>query len=388
MTRTSSQDSRPCRVAVLFGTRPEAVKLAPVLAEIGKHGETLAARVIVTAQHRQMLDQVLKLFSIVPHHDLNVMRPNQDLFQITSRMLEGLGPILREEAPDLLLVQGDTTTVFVGALASYYLRIPVGHVEAGLRTGDKFSPYPEELNRKLTGALTDLHFAPTEVSRQNLLREGVLDSSIFVTGNPVIDALLATVREDYTFQETQLARACASGRVVLVTAHRRESFGKPFRGICQGLRRIADVADDIQVVYPVHLNPNIREPARELLGGHERIHLLDPLDYEPFVQLMARSTLILTDSGGVQEEAPSLGKPVLVLRDTTERPEGLEAGTVRLVGTDPDRIHGEASRLLTDAGAHQAMARAVNPYGDGRASELIVKAILDWWGSGNRPTPR
>ena len=379
----STVHRRP-RVMVLFGTRPEAIKLAPVIRELARHAERLETRVVVTAQHRQMLDQVLALFHLHPDHDLDVMRPGQDLFDVTARVLTGLKGILEQDQPDLLLVQGDTTSVFVGALAAFYSRAAVGHVEAGLRTHDKFSPFPEEMNRKLATALADLHFAPTETARRHLAAEGVPAGSIFVTGNTVIDALLATVRPDYRFDHPALSCLDPARRLVLVTAHRRESFGQPFRNVCLGLARLAAAFEDLQIVYPVHMNPNILGPARELLGDVPRVLLVEPLEYEPFVQLMNRSTLVLTDSGGIQEEAPSLGKPVLVMRDNTERPEAVEAGTVRLVGTDPDRIVSEASRLLTDPAAYQAMARAVNPYGDGHASERIVERVLEFLESPGR----
>jgi UDP-N-acetylglucosamine 2-epimerase (non-hydrolysing) len=363
---------------VLFGTRPEAIKLAPVIRELARHPDRLQTRIVVTAQHRQMLDQVLALFELRPDHDLDVMRPGQDLFDVTARVLTGLKGILELERPELLLVQGDTTSVFVGALAAFYTRAAVGHVEAGLRTHDKFSPFPEEMNRKLATALSDLHFAPTETARRHLAAEGVPEDRIFVTGNTVIDALLATVRPDYRFDHPALSRLDPSRRLVLVTAHRRESFGQPFRNICLGLKRLAERFEDLQLVYPVHMNPNILGPARELLGETPRVLLVEPLEYEPFVQLMNRATLVLTDSGGIQEEAPSLGKPVLVMRDNTERPEAVEAGTVRLVGTDPERIVSEASRLLTDPAAYAAMARAVNPYGDGQAARRIVDRVLEY----------
>ncbi|MBI4866800.1 MAG: UDP-N-acetylglucosamine 2-epimerase (non-hydrolyzing) [Candidatus Wallbacteria bacterium] len=366
------------KVATVFGTRPEAIKMAPVIRRMRQFPERIEPVEIVTAQHRQMLDQVLELFSIVPRHDLDVMKPGQDLFDVTSRVLLGLKTVLQEERPDLMVVQGDTTTVFVAALAGFYLRIPVAHLEAGLRTGQRYSPFPEEINRTLASHLAVLHFAPTPKARENLLAEGVPAERIVITGNTVIDALLATVRQGYEFPG-EVAECLQSGRrVLLVTAHRRESFGGPFEDLCRGLLAIADRFEDVQIVYPVHLNPNVQGPVRRLLGGHARISLIEPLSYEPFVQLMNRSTLVLTDSGGIQEEAPSLGKPVLVLRETTERPEAVDAGTVRLVGTDPERITAEASRLLTDPAAYAAMARAINPYGDGRASERVVDAILSF----------
>ncbi|MBI3893762.1 MAG: UDP-N-acetylglucosamine 2-epimerase (non-hydrolyzing) [Candidatus Wallbacteria bacterium] len=374
--KAPTSSKTPRRIACLFGTRPEAIKLAPIIRRLRQFPGEAQVRVIVTAQHRQMLDQVLKLFRIQPDRDLDVMRPGQDLFDVTSRMLLGLKDVLREERPELLIVQGDTTSVFASALAGYYLQIPVAHVEAGLRTHRKFSPFPEEMNRKLATALADLHFAPTARARKHLLAEGVDPSSVFVSGNTVIDALLATVRPEYRFEQPELASLDVSCRLLLVTAHRRESFGQPFRDVCGALLELVRRFPDVQVLYPVHLNPNIRGPAHEILGKEPRIRLMEPLEYEPFVHLMARATVLLTDSGGVQEEAPSLGKPVLVLRETTERPEAVEAGTVRLVGTDRRKIVEETSRLLSDPVAYEKMARAVNPYGDGRAAERIVARIL------------
>lgn len=364
------------KVASVFGTRPEAIKLAPVIARMREFPDRIEPVEIVTAQHREMLDQVLDLFGIVPRHDLDVMRPGQDLFDVTSRVLLGLRPVLAAERPDLLLVQGDTTTVFVAALAGFYLRIPVAHLEAGLRSGHRYSPFPEEVNRKLASHLTAFHFAPTPRARDNLLAEGIDSNRIAVTGNTVIDALLATVKGLCDLPQELLEWLDPGRRTVLVTAHRRESFGKPFEDLCRGLLGIVERLEDVQLVYPVHLNPNVQEPVRRLLSAHPRIRLIEPLGYGPFVHLMDRSALVLTDSGGIQEEAPSLGKPVLVLRETTERLEAVEAGTVRLVGTSPDRIVSEASRLLTDPAAYQEMARATNPYGDGHAAERVVDAIL------------
>jgi UDP-N-acetylglucosamine 2-epimerase (non-hydrolysing) len=371
----------PKKILLIFGTRPEAIKMAPLVKTLQAH-KAFEVKVCVTAQHRQMLDQVLNLFDIQPDFDLNLMRPGQDLSDITSGVLLGLKPVLAQWRPDAVLVHGDTSTTFAASLAAFYQRIPVGHVEAGLRTGNLYSPWPEEANRKLTSVLAQWHFAPTATSRSNLLLEGVPSSAIHVTGNTVIDALLQ-VREKIV-NSPQLRQQFAQDfsfldprkRLVLVTGHRRENFGGGFERICQALTRIAKNHADVQVVYPVHLNPQVQEPVRRLLGDIGNIHLIEPLDYLPFVYLMDKSTLILTDSGGIQEEAPSLGKPVLVMRDTTERPEAVEAGTVKLVGTDADKIATEASTLLTDVQAYQAMAFAHNPYGDGQACQRIAQALL------------
>lgn len=374
------------KVMTIFGTRPEAIKMAPVVLELQKHPEQIQSSVAVTAQHREMLDQVLHLFQIHTDYDLDIMSPSQTLFDITSRALTGLKDVLTEARPDLVLVHGDTTTTFVGALAAFYHQIPVGHVEAGLRTGNKYSPYPEEMNRKLAGALTDLHFAPTSTARQNLLRENVDSESVFVTGNTVIDALLATVKPDFRFEDELLASLdFAARRVILVTTHRRENLGEPMRHVYHALKRIVEEFPDVEVIFPVHRNPKVREVVAAVLGHLERVHLTDPLDYEPFVNLMARSTLILTDSGGIQEEAPSLGKPVLVLRDTTERPEAIAAGTVRLIGTTEETVYQETQILLSDPVRYRAMSEAVNPYGDGRASQRIVQTIL--WRNALSTTP-
>ena len=374
------------KVMTIFGTRPEAIKMAPVVLELQKHPEQIQSSVAVTAQHREMLDQVLHLFQIHTDYDLDIMSPSQTLFDITSRALTGLKDVLAEARPDLVLVHGDTTTTFVGALAAFYHQIPVGHVEAGLRTGNKYSPYPEEMNRKLAGALTDLHFAPTSTARQNLLRENVDSESVFVTGNTVIDALLATVKPDFRFEDELLTSLdFAARRVILVTTHRRENLGEPMLHVYHALKRIVEEFPDVEVIFPVHRNPKVREVVAAVLGHLERVHLTDPLDYEPFVNLMARSTLILTDSGGIQEEAPSLGKPVLVLRDTTERPEAIAAGTVRLIGTTEETVYQETQILLSDPVRYRAMSEAVNPYGDGRASQRIVQTIL--WRNALSTTP-
>lgn len=365
------------KVLTVFGTRPEAIKMAPLVNELAARDE-FDARVCVTAQHRQMLDQVLDLFKLQPDFDLNIMKPGQDLNDITSAILLGLRNVFLEFKPDLLLVHGDTATTFASALAAYYHQIPVGHVEAGLRTGDLYSPWPEEGNRRLTGALARMHFAPTERSKENLLQEGVPTKSIIVTGNTVIDALLSVVQklktDERLIQEMEQRFAFLNGtrRMVLITGHRRESFGDGFERICQSIRACAEAFPDEDFVYAVHLNPNVQEPVARLLSGAPNIHLLAPQDYLPFVYLMNRSYIILTDSGGIQEEAPALGKPVLVMRDTTERPEAVKAGTVKLVGTDPDLICREMTSLLNDFSAYQAMSYAHNPYGDGAACRRIV----------------
>jgi UDP-N-acetylglucosamine 2-epimerase (non-hydrolysing) len=371
------------RVLIIFGTRPEAIKLAPVIRELGKRPE-FDPRVCVTAQHREMLDQVLQLFEIRPDFDLGIMRPDQSLFEVTERALAALEGVLEAERPELVLVQGDTTTAFVGALAGFYRKIRVGHIEAGLRSCDKFAPFPEEMNRRLADELSDLLFAPTEGAKANLLREGFPEERIFVTGNTVIDALLWTVeRLESPEAQARLVRRFAElgldlegKRLILVTAHRRESFGR-LGEICHALRLIAEHNRDVELVYPVHLNPQVQGPVRRALKGTERVHLLEPLDYESFVWLMSRAYLILTDSGGIQEEAPSLGKPVLVMRERTERPEALAAGTTKLVGVAPQRIFQEAQRLLDEPVEYAKMARAVNPFGDGHAAERIVSILKE-----------
>lgn len=376
------------KVLSVFGTRPEAIKMAPVIKELEKFPQHFVSKVCVTAQHRQMLDQVLNLFEIVPDHDLDIMKPGQSLYDVTSNVLLGLKPVLEAERPDVVLVHGDTTTTLAASLAAYYSGAKVGHIEAGLRTGNKWSPFPEEINRKVAGAISDLHFAPTEAARSNLLKEGVPADSIHVTGNTVVDALLAVsdrVNCDPVIKKEMVERFSfldASKKLILVTGHRRESFGDGFENICNALAGIAERHQDTEILYPVHLNPNVQEPVNRILGSgrHTNIHLIEPVDYLPFVYLMSRSFLIITDSGGVQEEAPSLGKPVLVMRDTTERPEAVAAGTVKLVGTDKEKIITEATLLLVDASAYQIMATAHNPYGDGQASERIVN-ILNSWGA-------
>ena len=369
------------RVLTIFGTRPEAIKMAPLAIRLGADSR-FDSKVCVTAQHREMLDQVLDLFQLVPDYDLDLMKPGQTLSELTGRILTSVEGVLQSFRPDIVLVHGDTSTTLATSLAAYYQQIPVGHVEAGLRTGNLYSPWPEEANRKLTGALASLHFAPTDIARQNLIREGVADTQIYVTGNTVIDALLEV--RDKIHGAPSLTSQCneqfsfldASRKLILVTGHRRESFGAGFERICQSLAAIAESHPDVEILYPVHLNPNVQEPVRRLLGSNPRVHLIEPLDYLPFVYLMDRSYLILTDSGGIQEEAPSLGKPVLVMRDTTERPEAVTAGTVRLVGTDVEAITEAVKELLTDSAAYKRMSLAHNPYGDGHACHRITEALL------------
>lgn len=369
------------KVLSVFGTRPEAIKMAPVIKGLAQDSD-IDSRVCVTAQHREMLDQVLALFSIAPDYDLNLMKPGQGLHDITGAVLTGLKPVLEEFKPDLVLVHGDTTTTLSAALASYYAQVPVGHVEAGLRTGNIYSPWPEEINRKLTGAISSLHFAPTETSRANLLAEAVPADRITVTGNTVIDALQMIVAR--LEQNAGLAASLRAElplptdkKIILVTGHRRESFGGGFERICDALARLAQ-NPGTHLIYPVHLNPNVIGPVERLLSAYSNIELIPPQDYLPFVYLMSQADVILTDSGGVQEEAPSLGKPVLVLRDTTERPEAVQAGTVRLVGTDSDVIVAEVSRLLNDTQAYEEMSISHNPYGDGKATSRILDAIRTW----------
>jgi UDP-N-acetylglucosamine 2-epimerase len=363
------------KIISVFGTRPEAIKMAPVIRELAKYPDRISNKVCVTAQHRQMLDQVLVLFDIHPDYDLDIMQESQTPTQVAASVLTRLEPVLQREKPDWVLIQGDTTTTMAASVAAYYARVKVGHVEAGLRTHDKWQPFPEEINRRIAGVVADLHFAPTERSQQNLLREGVPNENILVTGNPVIDALHWVVEQpfDYGTLDLNLQQA----RLILVTAHRRENFGKPLENICIALRKIAErYGDQVQIVYPVHLNPNVQEPVTRLLKGIDNITLLPPLDYLPLVWLMKQAYLVLTDSGGIQEEAPGLGKPVLVLREITERPEAVDAGTVKLVGTDRTSILNATIRLMEDASEYQKMATAINPYGDGHAANRIVKALL------------
>lgn len=359
--------------------------MAPVVKELEKYPEEIIPLVTVTAQHRDMLDQVLKLFNIKPHYDLDIMQANQTLFDVTTKALLGLKEIFEKERPDYVLVHGDTTTTFVASLAAFYLQIPVGHVEAGLRTFNKYSPFPEEMNRRLTGAIADVHFAPTETASKNLLAEGVSPEKIFITGNTVIDALLSKVKEQYNFHNELLNKINYSNkRVLLVTTHRRENLGEPLRNVYKALRRLVHEYNDVEVIFPVHKNPKVRAVVEEELGNLETVHLIEPMDYEPFINLENKAYLILTDSGGLQEEAPSLGKPVLVLRDTTERPEAIEAGTVKLVGTDEEQVYSSCKKLLDQPASYRRMANAVNPYGDGKAAYRIIQGLLYKVGKLNR----
>ena len=377
------------KILLVFGTRPEAIKMAPLVKKLQEMPEEFQTVVCVTGQHREMLDQVLRLFGITPEYDLNIMKPNQDLYDITSRILLGMRDVLREVQPDIVLVHGDTTTSMAAALAAFYQQIPVGHVEAGLRTGNIYSPWPEEMNRLITGRITTHHFSPTPLAKENLLREHVDEKQIIVTGNTVIDALQMVVerlKNDELLANEVSAKINQMGydvqrlkgnrRMVLITGHRRENFGEGFLNICHAIKHLAEQYKDVDFVYPMHLNPNVRKPVLEILGEKaENVFLIEPLDYLPFVYMMQHSTLILTDSGGVQEEAPGLGKPVLVMRDTTERPEAVEAGTVLLVGTNREKIEHGVSMLLDDADTYRRMSEAVNPYGDGLACERIVKKL-------------
>ena len=365
------------KLMTVFGTRPEAIKMCPLVLEMRKYPEYIQPIVAVTAQHREMLDQVLDLFGIVPDYDLNIMTSGQTLYDVTTRALMGLKPVMEEAKPDMVLVHGDTTTTLAGALAAFYAQIPVGHVEAGLRTGNKYSPYPEEMNRKLTGAMADMHFAPTATSKGNLLKENVNPASILITGNTVIDALQTTVHGDYHFADEDFNRVFATGhKLILMTTHRRENLGEPMRHVYRALKSVLETHENVEAIFPVHKNPKVREIVNQELGHLSRVHLIEPMDYEPFANLMAKVDIVLTDSGGIQEEAPALGKPVLVLRDTTERPEAVEAGTVKLVGTAYEDVLQETNRLLDDDEHYRSMAEAANPYGDGKACERIIKAIL------------
>ena len=366
------------KVMVVFGTRPEAIKMAPLVLELQKHSDCIETITVVTAQHRQMLDQVLETFRIQPNYDLDIMGKNQSLLDITTKILQKFDPIVKKELPDMILVHGDTTTTFVASLVAFYNQVRIGHVEAGLRTFDKYSPFPEEMNRQMTDNLADLYFAPTTDSKENLLKENHPESSIIITGNTAIDALKLTVQSDY-YHEV-LDRLDPLKKLVLVTMHRRENQGQPMRDVFTALREMVDVHSELEVVYPVHLSPAVQEAAKDILSSHERIHLIEPLDVLDFHNLASRSYFIMTDSGGVQEEAPSLGKPVLVLRDTTERPEGVRAGTLKLVGTDPNRVKEAMTALLTDEKLYKDMSQAPNPYGDGKASERIVQAIQHYYG--------
>ena len=372
------------KIITIFGTRPEAIKMAPLVKELERRGE-IESKVCVTAQHREMLDQVLEYFDIKPDYDLNIMKSKQSLTGITNRVLEGLEEVFREEKPDMILVHGDTTTTFGGALAAFYQQIKVGHVEAGLRTFDKYFPFPEEMNRKLTGALADLHFAPTKGSKANLLREGVKEEDIYITGNTVIDAIQHTVKDGYVFENEELNRIdFENKKIIMITAHRRENWGEGIENICAALNKIVDDNEDVELVYLVHLNPIVKDVVFEKLGNNNRIHLLPPLDTKETHNLMNKAFMVMTDSGGLQEEAPHLGKPVLVLRDVTERPEAVEYGTVKLVGTNVEKVVSEANNLLQNKEAYEVMSKSVNPYGDGRASERIADAILKYFDLTNK----
>lgn len=367
------------KIITIFGTRPEAIKMAPLVKELEKR-EEIESKVCVTAQHREMLDQVLELFDIKPDFDLNIMQTRQTLTGITGKVLEGLEEVFENEKPDMILVHGDTTTTFAGALAAFYQQIKVGHVEAGLRTFNKYFPFPEEMNRKLTGSLADLHFAPTKGSKDNLLREAVAESDIYITGNTVIDAMKHTVEENYVFENDELNNIDFNNKkIIMITAHRRENWGEGIENICIALNKIVEQNEDVELVYLVHLNPVVKDVVFERLGGNGRIHLLAPLDTKETHNLMNKSFMVMTDSGGLQEEAPHLGKPVLVLRDVTERPEAVEAGTVKLVGTDIEQIVSEANQLLRNPEAYSKMSKSINPYGDGIASKRIVDAILRYF---------
>lgn len=373
------------KVMSVFGTRPEAVKMAPLVLELQKHPEQIESIVCVTGQHRQLLDSVMELFKIKPDYDLNVMKDRQTLNEVTIRVLQGLEPVLKDVKPDMVLVHGDTITTFLASYAAFIQQVRVGHVEAGLRTWNKLSPYPEEMNRQLTGVLADLHFAPTDWSASNLLKENKLEATIHITGNTATDVFQYTKKADYDHDILDIVK---DKRLILMTAHRRENIGEPHRQIFRAVRRLVDEYDDVAVVYPIHPNPAVTEPAHELLGGHDRVHLIDPLDLVDMHNFYPHTHLILTDSGGIQEEAPSFGIPVLVLRDTTERPEGINAGTLKLVGTDEDAIYKEASLLLSDTSAYETMSTAANPYGDGKAAERIVQAVLYHFGlTEHKPTP-
>ncbi len=368
------------KVMTIFGTRPEAIKMAPLVLELNKRSEEFESIVTVTAQHREMLDQVLRVFDITPDHDLNIMKDRQTLMDVTTRGLQGLDQVMKEVQPDIVLVHGDTTTTFIAGLAAFYNQIKVGHVEAGLRTWNKYSPYPEEMNRQLTGVLADLHFAPTTKSAHNLLQENKKEETLFITGNTAIDALKTTVLEEYSHP---VLDRIGNDRLILLTAHRRENLGEPMRNMFRAIKRIVEEHDDVQVVYPVHLNPVVRELADEVLGNDARIQLIEPLEVVDFHNFASRAHIILTDSGGVQEEAPSLGVPVLVLRDTTERPEGIEAGTLKLAGVEEETIYSLAKELLTNEEEYARMSKASNPYGDGFASKRIADAISEYFAAEN-----
>lgn len=360
------------KVMSIFGTRPEAIKMAPLVKELESR-EEIESIVCVTAQHREMLDQVLETFNIVPKYDLNIMKQGQSLAEITTRALVGLEDVIKKEMPDIVLVHGDTTTTFAGALAAFYNQVAIGHVEAGLRTWDKYSPWPEEINRQCVDRMADMYFAPTELSKNNLLNEGIAEDKIYITGNTAIDAMATTIKEDYSHEVFDWV---GNDRMILLTAHRRENLGEPMRHIFRAIRKIVDEFNDVKVVYPIHLNPKVRDVAKEVFDGCDKVKLIEPLEVFDFHNFQNKSFIILTDSGGIQEEAPSLGKPVLVLRDTTERPEGIKAGTLKLVGTNEDIIYEETKKLLTDKEIYESMSMASNPYGDGTASKQIVDAIV------------
>ena len=360
------------KVLTIFGTRPEAIKMAPLIKELEKQ-ESIESIVCVTAQHREMLDQVLNIFNIVPKYDLNIMKKNQTLVDITSEALINLDKVIKKEKPDLVLVHGDTTTTLAGALAAFYNQVKIGHVEAGLRTDNKYSPFPEEINRVLTDQLSDIYFAPTEISKANLMKQGIYEENIFVTGNTAIDALNTTIKNDYS---SELIESIGDDKIILLTAHRRENIGKNMESIFKAIKRILREFENLQVIYPIHMNPKVREIANKIFYGEERVHLIEPLDVIDFHNLINKSYLILTDSGGIQEEAPSLGKPVLVLRDTTERPEGVKSGTLKLAGIEEESIYSAIRELLINRQLYDSMSQSSNPYGDGRASEYIVRAIL------------
>lgn len=364
------------KVMSIFGTRPEAIKMAPLVKELESR-EEIDNIICITAQHRQMLDQVLETFDIKPDYDLDIMKQGQTLTEITSRVLMGLEEVIKEAQPDIILVHGDTTTTFAGALAAFYNQVAIGHVEAGLRTNDKYSPFPEEMNRQMVDCMTDMYFAPTNLSKENLLKENIDEDKIYITGNSAIDAMSTTVKDDYTHEELEWIKD--NERLILVTAHRRENLGDPMRHIFKAIRRIVDEFEDVKVLYPIHMNPKVRETAHEIFDGCDRVKLIEPLEVFDFHNFQNKSYMIMSDSGGVQEEAPSLGKPVLVLRDTTERPEGIDAGTLKLVGTEEENIYKEAKELLTNKESYERMSKASNPYGDGHASERIVDAIIEYF---------
>ncbi len=377
-------DSRAIKVMSIFGTRPEAIKMAPLVKKL-QENKYIESILCVTAQHRQMLDQVLEIFDLKPDYDLDIMSNKQTLVDITIKALEGLDSAIKKATPDIILIHGDTTTTFVGSLAAFYNKVKIGHVEAGLRTFDKYFPYPEEINRKLTGVMADLHFAPTKSNKSNLINEGVDKKSIFITGNTALDAIKATIDKNYYFNNKELNKIDFTKRIILVTAHRRENLGEPLENICYALKHIAENYSDIEIVYPVHLNPVVRGTAEGIIGSVRNVHLIQPLNVRDMHNLMDRSYIVMTDSGGLQEEAPSLGKPVLVLRNETERPEAVSAGTVKIAGVSRQRIIDDASLLLDDKKSYDKMARAINPYGDGRASERIVNAILYSFGAEKKP---